>query len=252
MKRDAQENGLTGFVGRTEPARLALEALFIVSAYALYLLVRGAMEGREPVAFDNASRVIDAEQNLRIFWEPDWQAAILPHNAAEWLVNTAYVWGHLPVIIAVAVWLYVFHRPRYGLYRNAFLISGAMGLLVFWLLPTAPPRLLQHWGFVDTASETASYYIWQPPAVVNQYAAMPSLHFGWNVLVTAALVSNLRWSWRYASLLMPAATGGAAVLSANHFFLDLAAGAVVGLLGLWLALRLRASLPGRAPFSILV
>ncbi len=240
-----------GWVHWTNPARLFLEALFIVAAYALYLLVRGSVGGRQSEAFDNAARVIDVEQKLHLFWEADLQAAVLHRGAAEWLVNTTYVWGHLPVIIAVALWVYAFHRSQYSLYRNAFLISGALGLLAFWLVPTAPPRFLPQWGFVDTVSSSTSYYIWQPPALVNQYAALPSLHFGWNVLVAAAVVGNLRWRWRYAALLMPAAMGAAAVFSADHFFLDLAGGAVVAFLGLWLAGRIRASLPRSPPFSYL-
>ncbi len=240
-----------GWVHWTNPARLFLEALFIVAAYALYLLVRGSVGGRQSEAFDNAARVIDVEQKLHLFWEADLQAAVLHRGAAEWLVNTTYVWGHLPVIIAVALWVYAFHRSQYSLYRNAFLISGALGLLAFWLVPTAPPRFLPQWGFVDTVSSSTSYYIWQPPALVNQYAALPSLHFGWNVLVAAAVVGNLRRRWRYAALLMPAAMGAAAVFSADHFFLDLAGGAVVAFLGLWLAGRIRASLPRSPPFSYL-
>jgi hypothetical protein len=240
-----------GWLHRTDPGRLVIEALFIVAAYALYLLVRGSVAGRQSEAFDNAGRVINAEQKLRLFWEADLQAAVLHRGAAEWLVNTTYVWGHLPVIITVAVWLYAFHRSQYSRYRNAFLISGALSLLAFWLVPTAPPRLLPQWGFVDTVSSSMSYYIWQPPAFVNQYAAMPSLHFAWNVLVNAALVRNLQSRWRYAALLMPAAIGAAAVFSADHFFLDLAAGAIVAFLGLWLAGRLRASLPRSPPFSYL-
>jgi hypothetical protein len=235
---------------RPDLARLALEAAFIVAAYALYLLVRGTVTERKGFAMENAERVIDAEQGLGIFREADLQAAVLRSDAAEWLMSTAYIWGHLPVIIVVAVWLFARHRPQYSLYRNAFLISGAIGLVVFWLLPTAPPRLLQQWGFVDTASKSAGYYVWQPPAFVNQYAAMPSLHFGWNVLVTAALFAHLRRA-RYAALGMPPVAGAAAVLTANHFFLDLAAGGAVALLGLWLAGRLRASLPRRPPFLVL-
>lgn len=236
---------------RLEPRRLSLEALSIVSAYTLYLLVRGTVVDRKALALANAGRVIDAEQALRIFREPGWQAAMLRSDAAEWLINAAYVWGHLPVIIVVAVWLYAYHRPRYALYRNAFLISGAIGLVVFWLMPTAPPRLLQQWGFIDTASTSVGYYVWQPPAFVNQYAAMPSLHFGWNVLVTAALFAHLGRA-RYAVLPLPLIAGAAAVLSANHLFLDLAAGAIVALAGLWLAERLRAAAPARPPFMALV
>jgi hypothetical protein len=228
---------------RADPGRLLLEAAFIVSAYALYLLVRGAVAGHEGEAFANAERVIQAEQWLGIFWEPDLQAAILRRDAWEWLAETVYIWGHLPAIIAIAVWIYAFHRPQYALYRNAFLLSGAVGLLVFWLMPTAPPRLLQDWGFTGTSPGSVSYYIWQPPALVNQYAAMPSLHFGWNVLGAIAIVTNAQSRWRYMAVLMPEAVGSAAVFSANHFFLDLAAGGAVAPLSLWLAARLRASLP---------
>lgn len=228
---------------RSAQRRLTFEALFIVSAYVLYLLVRGTVEGREAQALANASRVIDVQQMLRIFWEADLQSWIVRWEGIKWFVNTVYVWGHLPVIMLIAVWLYMFRRPRYALYRNAFLISGGISLVVFGLMPTAPPRLLPQWGFAGTAEETISYYIWQPPQIVNQYAAMPSLHFGWNVLVTAALLIENESRRRYAALLMPACVGAAAVLTANHFFLDLAAGAVICLFGLWVALRLHARMP---------
>lgn len=231
--------------------RTLLEVSILVPAYILYSLVRGTVHDRTPEAVSRAAALVHVEQTMGIFWEYELQSLILTWGAAVRAVNTVYVWGHLPVIIAVAIWLLVFHRHRYALFRNAFLISGAIGLLLFWLIPTAPPRFLQYWGFVDTAVSSGSYYFFQPPAFVNQYAAMPSMHFGWSLLAAVAIFANVKSPYRYLALLMPVATLGGVVLTANHFFLDAAAGAAVALLGLWIAVQLRNHLPRSKPFSVL-
>jgi hypothetical protein len=233
------------------PGRTLIELLIIVPAYVLYQFVRGTVDGRTPEAFSRATKLVDIEQTLGIFWEYELQSLILTWDIAVRIVNTWYVWGHLPVIIGVAIWLFAFHRNRYPLFRNAFLISGAIGLVLFWAIPTAPPRFLPAWGFVDTAVSSGSYYLFQSPAFVNQYAAMPSMHFGWSLLAALAIFLHLRAPYRYLALLMPVATLGGVVLTANHFFLDAAAGAAVALLGLWIATQLRAWLPQRVPFSVL-
>ena len=82
------------------------EVMLVVPAYVLYQFVRGAVHGKAGTAFDNASRVIHIEQRLGIFREASLQQLILPR---VWIVdffNYLYIWGHLPVIIAVALWLY--------------------------------------------------------------------------------------------------------------------------------------------------
>jgi hypothetical protein len=79
-----------------------------------------------------------------------------------------YIWGHWPLIGAVAAWLF-FRRPdTYRLFRNAFLISGAIGIILFVLYPVAPPRLAGV-DVVDTVTMYSnSYHVLQPPAFVNQ------------------------------------------------------------------------------------
>ena len=73
--------------------------------------------------------------------------------------------------------------------RNAMMVSGAIGLIVFASYPVAPPRL-RGLGLVDTVtSSSTAYRVLQPPAFVNQYAAMPSLHSGWDLLVGIAIVT---------------------------------------------------------------
>ena len=140
------------------------------------------------------------------------------------------------MIGAVALWLF-FRRPEhYAIYRNAFLLSGAVGLLLFMTFPAAPPRLADL-GFTDTVVNNSNFYhLLQPPQLTNQYAAFPSLHFGWNLLMGIAILETTRWlPARIFAVVLPLAMLAAIVLTANHYLIDGAAGAAVALLGLLVA-----------------
>jgi membrane-associated phospholipid phosphatase len=94
---------------------------------------------------------------------------------------------------------------------------------------------------VDTVTEqSGAYRVLQPPAFVNQYAAMPSLHVGWDLLVglTVAAVAAHRWL-RVLGRLLPLLMVLAVVVTGNHYLLDVLAGALLALLGLLVADRLR-------------
>jgi hypothetical protein len=106
-----------------------------------------------------------------------------------------------------------------------------LALAGYWLYPLAPPRLMTGGGYVDTVKE---YTIWgvEPsddvPSVSNQYAAMPSMHFGW------ALWAGVALAWlahrrlvRVLGILYPILTLYVIVVTANHFVLDAVAGAVL-------------------------
>ncbi len=232
--------------------RHVAELLFIVPAYILYQFVRGAVHGKADAAFDNAAYVIRIEQRLGIFHEASLQQWILPR---AWIVdffNYLYIWGHLPVIIAVALWLYTRHRDNYALFRNAFLISGLIALIGFTTIPLAPPRFMPEFGFKDTIINAQSYYAFQNPKIVNQYAAMPSLHFGWDLLIAIAIGYNVRGWWlRLLAVFMPFVMLAGIVLTANHYFLDAAAGALVSLAGLGIAVMLRRVVSRQGVFSFL-
>lgn len=232
--------------------RIFAEILFIVPAYAAYQLVRSAVGGQAGTAFDNATRLIHIEKQLGIFHEAALQQYVLPR---EWMVDAAnyiYIYGHLPVIIAVAFWLFTRHRENYALFRNAFMISGLIALIGFTTVPLAPPRYMPEFGFVDTIVHAQSYYVFQNPKIVNQYAAMPSLHFGWDLLVAIAIATCTTKRWvRYAAVVMPIFTLSGIVLTANHYFLDAVAGAMVAGAGLGIALILRSRIDRQSPYSFL-
>ena len=234
--------------------RFLFELSFILPAYVAYHLVRGAVNGRVEVAFTNADGLIRLEKTLGIFWEIQLQGFILSHQVLIDLFNAVYIWGHMPVVVALAIWIYAFRRDSFARYRNAFLISGAIGLIFFITLPTAPPRYMFDAGFVDTVTlHNNAYRILQPPTFVNQYAALPSLHFGWNLLVGLAVFQTTRaWYAKAFGLLMPLLMMAGIVLTANHYILDGILGGAIALAALWMAGRLNRLFQGTRIHAVLV
>jgi hypothetical protein len=227
--------------------RVAWEVALILTAISLYFGVRGLMATRIDLAYRNAERVIDLEQSAGVFAEPGLQNAIVGHGWLVDAVSYVYIYGHWPVVAATLLWLLLRHGDEYSRFRNAILISGAIGLVIFAVFPVAPPRFLPGYGFVDTVTEqTSAYRVLQPPAFVNQYAAVPSLHIGWNLLIGIAW-ANLAGHWiaRLFGWLMPVAMLASIVLTANHYIVDGLAGGAIALLALLAATRLADRYPRR-------
>jgi membrane-associated phospholipid phosphatase len=231
-------------IGRTVRfiSSIGLVEIFLVSmAFVFYYVSRGLVVERTAEATSRGIQIVELEQRLGIFlWETKMQAFVSSSEILAHIFNNIYVYAHFPLIGIIGLWLFFFHRERYVLLRNAFLISGGMGLIIFNLFPTAPPRLLP-WPLSDQVVDTmvsfskVNYDI-QPAAFVNRYAAMPSLHFGWNLLLGLGIIWNTKQIWARAfGVIMPAAMLMAVVVTGNHFILDVIAGMVVALGGLGIA-----------------
>lgn len=197
----------------------------------------GATKAREQLAFQNAHHVIDLERAARLFSEQRLQALIVRSDFWMQVFNAVYMWAHLPLIIMLAIWLYVRHRAHFRLIRNAVLISGAIGLFVFQVFPVAPPRLLPDLHFVDTAARVSGVYdTVEPKVFFNPYAAVPSMHVGWVLLMGLSV-----WWWagerRFAllGLTVPAFMAFAVIVTGNHYYVDVVTGALTALVGLALA-----------------
>jgi hypothetical protein len=230
----------------TRPLEVARELLIVIPAVVLYDIVRGMVEGRESEAVDRALNMISIERSLGLFWELDFQRLIMGQRVVQDFMNFTYIFGMWPVIVLTGLWLFFRHRGEYARYRNAFLISGAIGLVIYATLPVAPPRFVDSWGFVDTvATNTKAYSLPDLPIMVNQYAAMPSLHFGWVFLSGIALVRHSRmFALKAAGVYMPSAMLVSILATGNHFILDAAAGGAVAVVGLLCATALRTMVIG--------
>jgi hypothetical protein len=225
-------------------ARGRRELLLVAAGFLVYFGVRAVTQGSHVEAAEHARTLVSVERALGIYWEPSIQAAVTSHQALVTLANWVYIWGHWPLIAAVAVWLFTRHPEAFRRTRTAFFVSGAIGMVFFILFPAAPPRLLDD-GFMDTVARYShAYRALQPPSLVNRYAAFPSLHFGWDLLIGLALVANARSiAARALGVAMPVAMAIAVVMTANHWIIDVAAGAAIALLGLAIATRLTSDRP---------
>lgn len=212
----------------------------MVCAYLFYSIVREMAAEQRHEAMARAENIVAIERSVGFFWEAHIQAWVLSSETLVKLFNAFYTYGHFPVIYAVGLWLFFFHRTRYVVVRNAFLISGALSLLVFHVFPLAPPRLLPaRYGFVDTLSRFSEVNYHSAGNFVNNYAAMPSLHIGWNLLLAIAIVTTVKNPVvRIAGALMPVMMSITVVVTGNHYFLDIVGGVAVAMIGLFFALQL--------------
>lgn len=215
---------------------LLVQALLVGGAALCYFGVRGLTQSSLIPAQQNARDLMAVERRLGLDWET-WMQGLIIHHA--WLVNLVdgiYIYGHWPVIVVTLGWLFLRAPDRYLLLRNAMFVSGAIGLVVFALMPVAPPRL-GVLALTDTVTQhTEAYRTLQPPGLINRYAALPSLHLGWNLLVGVILWRTTRNRLvRVFAVAMPVAMAFAVVATANHYVIDVPAGAVVALAGLAVA-----------------
>lgn len=210
----------------------------VAVAALTYFGVRGLTEADQRAARAHAGDVLRFERWLGVDIENRLQEAVIGHHTIVTAMNWVYIWGHWPAIAATLSWLYRSDRSGYRLLRDAMFVSGAIGLVVFATFPVAPPRLAGLWLVDTVTAHSSSYRVLQPPSLVNKYAAVPSLHVGWNLLVGIFLWRHSIGRRRVLAVASPALMFAAVILTANHFVVDGVAGMTVAVIGLALATRL--------------
>jgi membrane-associated phospholipid phosphatase len=218
---------------------VAGQAGLVLLGVLVYFGVRGMTQSSSAVARDHAHDIVDFERSLGIDVEAQLQDLVAPSETVQTFANWVYIWGHWPAIIATMTWLVWHHREVFLRLRDAMLVSGLLGMAVFVSYPVAPPRLAGL-GLVDTVSEQSrAYRVLQPPAFVNQYAAMPSLHSGWDLLVGMAIIAAASSvALKVVGFAMPVLMASAVVATANHYVVDVVAGVALVLVGHAVALVL--------------
>ena len=215
-------------------ARLFAKDWVITTGVVLvYFLLRGQADGDQELAMQVTRYLIDLEKATYTFWEPTIQEVSIRLHWVQELANAVYAYMHFPVLIAVGLWLWIKRRSEFLFMRNVMFISMIFGLAFYYFLPAAPPRLIElhghDLGFVDTVfggNTNVSYA--QPSFILNEYAAIPSFHFGWIALASAIVWINTRNPWiRGFAVFLSAIMAWAIVASANHFFIDMVLGAAV-------------------------
>jgi hypothetical protein len=212
------------------PLDVARQLLLFGGAYYVYRIVRGVVDGHPAIAFEHARMLVSLERGLGLFFEPglqSWASA-----QVGWLVTAAnwmYVNSHFVITTTFLIWLYLARNHAYYFVRNMFMIAMGIALVGYVAFPTAPPRFMPEWGFTDTVSGFVGPAAERGAAVLyNPYAAIPSMHVAFALMVAIParmLVSNrvLRALWAVYPLVVTFVV----VVTANHFWIDAALGAMV-------------------------
>lgn len=224
------------------------EAIYIAVYYLVYSAVRdtqgsaGARQGTV-TAYHHAQSLIRAERALWMFHEHRVQALFVGHRLFIQFWNVFYGTAHFIVTAVAIVWMFRRQPGRYQYWRNVLAIMTGLALVGFAFFPLMPPRLLDsaggHYGFVDTLVRYGGSWSFDSGAmqkISNQYAAMPSLHFGWSSWCALVFYPACRRWWTRALVVVyPLCTLFAIVVTANHYVLDAVAGAGVLALSMLLA-----------------
>ncbi|MFE1193031.1 phosphatase PAP2 family protein [Streptomyces olivaceoviridis] len=233
------------------PARPSLirEFLLVAGLFLVYKLGRQLATGHTADAFRNARHVWHLERSVHLPHETAVQSALLHGDTLVHLANTYYATVHFPATLAFLVWLYLRRPAHYVWARRVLAVLTTAALVLPFTFPLAPPRMLTGTGLVDTA-RIYGPSVYGPPSsdhLSNQFAAMPSLHFGWALMVAIGLMAATRSRRRGLWLLHPLVTLLVIVGTANHYWLD--AIVATAMLGLALAVvpppRRTASTAGR-------
>jgi PAP2 superfamily len=220
------------------PHRPLVEIAGVFALYVIYELSRGFVLGEAGVAYGHAQQVIRLEGHLHLLVEGTMQHnfAVIPGLLSG--LSFFYVGAHLTVTIAILVWLY---RRKPGLYaraRTTLALASFAALAGYWLYPTMPPRLAAA-GVTDSVSRHTPVNLSSTllGRFYNPYAAVPSMHFGYALLVGVLLARYARRpAVRLAGAAYPALVLLAIVSTGNHYFFDALVGGVVVVLA-WLAVN---------------
>jgi PAP2 superfamily len=207
---------------------LRTEAVVVLVLYGLYELSRGLVVGDADAASAHADRLVAVERSLHLLFEANVQRAAHALPGLTGLLGVAYLTLHLAVTAGVLLWLHRRRPAAFPFLRTTLLLASALALVGFLVYPTAPPRLAGI-GIADTVSNGhVDLNRGLVSSLYNPYAAVPSMHIGYALIVGAILLRHGRRPLvRALGALYPPFVLLVVVATGNHFFFDAAAGALV-------------------------
>lgn len=225
--------GYGAWLRRTFCRNWVLELSVLLLLVIAYNFVRALPRETQPLAFAHG-------RGVQLVEGPVFELLEKPLNA--WMAG-------IPVVAIAACYFYAvmhyaatpivfFLSRRRGGWRYwrgywSIVIASGLALAVYALYPVAPPRLLPDLGIVDVMRSFAGYGWWGNAAsaprgigdATNQFAAMPSMHFGWALWCSIQMWGFGRTLWRWLAVLYPSLLAVIVIGTGNHFVLDLLGGA---------------------------
>jgi membrane-associated phospholipid phosphatase len=209
-------------------ADLLRQIFVFCGAYWLYRLVRGMVDGRAQAAFEHARQIVALERHAGVFVEPAVQAWA---SGREWLIDAAswtYLNSHFTITTVTLAFIYLARNEHFYFVRNMFTVAMGLALVGYLAFPTAPPRLMPEWGFTDSVSAFTGVTSGSAvDALYNPFAAVPSMHVGFALMLglTMARIARRRWA-KALWCAYPAVVAFVVVVTANHWIFDAVTGAL--------------------------
>jgi membrane-associated phospholipid phosphatase len=152
----------------------------------------------------------------------------------------------VPVPLLFAGYLFFRNKEEFFYFSLTFLLINIIGFIVYYCYPAAPPWYVQQHGFSfhpSTAGSTAGLARFDDYFGItvfkslyekgsNVFAAMPSLHSSYPLLV---LYYGIRNKLGWMNIVFAVITGGiwfAAIYTSHHYVLDVIAGISCAFLGI--------------------
>lgn len=188
----------------------------------------------------DALRMVQFERLHGLWIEPALQSFferthhVLGH-AIGWmqvvpLFDTVYGPCHVLVTLTFALWVYLRRRHLFAFLRNVFLLTNGLAVLLYEVFPMAPPRLTPGLHFHGHAYQFQDAVFGAASGLrigFNEFAAMPSVHVAWALIVGLSLAYSARlFVVRLLGLLWPLLMILTVVVTGNHYVTD-ALGAVL-------------------------
>jgi len=225
-----------------------VEISVIVVLAIAYNIIRALPRPHEVAAFAHAREILSFEGPVFGWIE-------VPLN--QWMAG-------VPVVAVTACYFYaalhyaatplvLFRSRRQGGWQYwrgywSLVIASGIALIVYALYPVAPPRLLPDIDIVDVMRSFSQYGWWGAAAsaprgigdATNQFAALPSMHFGWALWCAIQMWGFGTRLWRVLALLYPTLLTIVVIGTGNHFITDVAAGGICVLVALGIVYGIRA------------
>jgi membrane-associated phospholipid phosphatase len=203
------------------PRDLIRQIVLFCGAYYLYRIVRGVVDDRVAAAFANAHEIVHIERWLGFFPEPSIQHFSEHHEVLSDLASWMYVNSHFVITTVTLAFIYLRRNDSFYFVRNMFMVAMGVALVLYVVFPTAPPRFLPELGFKDSVANFTGVTPDDTDPLVNAYAAIPSMHVCFAVMLAISMTRLVRHRWALAAwIVYPLMITWVVLATANHWWVD--------------------------------
>ncbi len=170
------------------------------------------------------------------------------HNNLLDIFTGFFYLSWMPVPLVFAAYLFFKNRQHFFYFSLSFLLVNCMGFIVYYIYPAAPPWYVQQYGFDFIAgtpgnaaglarfdayfNTTIFKHLYEKSS--NVFAAMPSLHASYPLIVLYYGIKFKMGKWNYVFAINILGIWFAAVYTSHHYILDVLAGIICGITGIFL------------------